>query len=220
MAPVPDIKRIQDVCAEEGLILHDLQLRQLERYANILESLNMTLNLVSRKETAPLLVRHVFHSLLIGLFHPFESGEKVLDIGTGGGLPGIPLAIAFPETSFLLIDATGKKIKACQDMIQTIGLNNVLAKKVRAEELKGVAFDTVLSRQVAPLRRLCKYSERLLPPENGMLICLKGGDLEKEVQEAHDEEKKNNGFPADITLLPIERFDKCFHKKYVVTACR
>ncbi len=220
MAPVPDIKRIQDVCAEEGLILHDLQLRQLERYANILESLNMTLNLVSRKETAPLLVRHVFHSLLIGLFHPFESGEKVLDIGTGGGLPGIPLAIAFPETSFLLIDATGKKIKACQDMIQTIGLNNVLAKKVRAEELKGVAFDTVLSRQVAPLRRLCKYSERLLPPENGMLICLKGGDLEKEVQEALDGAKKNNGFPADITLLPIERFDKCFHKKYVVTACR
>lgn len=220
MAPVTDIKRIQDVCAEEGLILHDLQLRQLERYANLLESLNMTLNLVSRKETAPLLVRHVFHSLLIGLFHPFESGEKVLDIGTGGGLPGIPLAIAFPETSFLLIDATGKKIKACQDMIQTIGLNNVLAKKVRAEELKGVAFDTVLSRQVAPLRRLCKYSERLLPPENGMLICLKGGDLEKEVQEALDGAKKNNGFPADITLLPIERFDKCFHKKYVVTACR
>ena len=220
MAPVPDIKRIQDVCAEEGLILHDLQLRQLERYANILESLNMTLNLVSRKETAPLLVRHVFHSLLIGLFHPFESGEKVLDIGTGGGLPGIPLAIAFPKTSFLLIDATGKKIKACQDMIQTIGLDNVLAKKVRAEELKGVAFDTVLSRQVAPLRRLCKYSERLLPPENGMLICLKGGDLEKEVQEALDGAKKNNGFPADITLLPIERFDKCFHKKYVVTACR
>ena len=220
MAPVPDIKRIQDVCAEEGLILHDLQLRQLERYASLLESLNMTLNLVSRKETAPLLVRHVFHSLLIGLFHPFESGEKVLDIGTGGGLPGIPLAIAFPETSFLLIDATGKKIKACQDMIQTIGLDNVLAKKVRAEELKGVAFDTVLSRQVAPLRRLCKYSERLLPPENGMLICLKGGDLEKEVQEALDGAKKNNGFPADITLLPIERFDKCFHKKYVVTACR
>ena len=220
MAPVPDIKRIQDVCAEEGLMLHDLQLRQLERYANLLESLNMTLNLVSRKETAPLLVRHVFHSLLIGLFHPFESGEKVLDIGTGGGLPGIPLAIAFPETSFLLIDATGKKIKACQDMIQTIGLDNVLAKKVRAEELKGVAFDTVLSRQVAPLRRLCKYSERLLPPENGMLICLKGGDLEKEVQEALDGAKKNNGFPADITLLPIERFDKCFHKKYVVTACR
>ena len=220
MAPVSDIKRIQDVCAEEGLILHDLQLRQLERYANLLESLNMTLNLVSKKETAPLLVRHVFHSLLIGLFHPFESGEKVLDIGTGGGLPGIPLAIAFPETSFLLIDATGKKIKACQDMIQAIGLDNVLAKKVRAEELKGVAFDTVLSRQVAPLRRLCKYSERLLPPEKGMLICLKGGDLEKEVQEALDGAKKNNGFPADITLLPIERFDKCFHKKYVVTACR
>ncbi len=219
MVPVPDIERIHDVCAEEGLMLHDLQLRQLEQYASLLESLNKTLNLVSRKEQAPLLVRHIFHSLLIGLFHPFEPDEKVLDIGTGGGLPGIPLAIAFPETSFLLIDATGKKIKACRDMIQAIGLDNVLVKKVRAEELKGVAFDTVLSRQVAPLRRLCHYTEKLLRPE-GSLICLKGGNLEKEVQEALGTAKKNNGFPADVALLPIDRFDECFQKKYVVIASR
>ena len=219
MKPVQNSEIIQQACADEGLMLNDHQLRQLEQYAGLLESANRTLNLVSRKEQAPLLIRHVFHSILVGLFHPFQPGEKVLDIGTGGGLPGIPLAIAFPDTQFLLIDATGKKIAACREMIKVLGLKNVLASKVRVEELKGVIFDTALSRQVAPLRRLCRYAERLLSPE-GILICLKGGDLEKEIQEAFDGAKKNNGFPADITLLPIERFNKCFHKKYVVTACK
>lgn len=219
MTKARDIDTIRKAFADKGLMLDNHQLRQLEQYARLLNSANKTLNLVSRKEKTPLLIRHIFHSLLIGLFHPFKPDEKVLDIGTGGGLPGIPLAIAFPETPFLLIDATGKKIKACQDMIKTLGLKNVLAKKVRAEELKSVEFDTVLSRQVAPLSRLCSYAEKLLLPE-GMLVCLKGGDLEKEVQEALNAANKNNGFPADVTLFPIDAFDKCFHKKYVVIACR
>ena len=217
MESVRDIEKIQQVCNEEGLLLHETQLGQLEQYAGLLESLNKTLNLVSRKEQTPLLIRHIFHSLLIGLFHSFKPDEKVLDIGTGGGLPGIPLAIAFPETPFLLIDATGKKIKACQEMIQAIGLKNVHAKKIRAEELKGLAFDTVLSRQVAPLRRLCHYAGKLLLP-GGSLICLKGGNLEKEVREALGGAKKNNGFPADVSLLPINRFDECFLNKFIVIA--
>lgn len=212
-----DIDTIQRLCAEEGLLLNDTQLKQLEHYASLLELRNRTLNLVSRKEQSPLLVRHVFHSLFIGLYHPFSPGEKVLDIGTGGGLPGIPLAIAFPETPFLLIDSTGKKIKACREMIQEIGIENVLAKKVRAEELKGVAFNTVLSRQVAPLKRLCHYAAKLLLPA-GALICLKGGNLEQEIREALEETKKNNGFPADVALFPIDRFDECFQNKYVVIA--
>ncbi len=219
MVSVTDIERIQQLSAEKGLLLNETQLARLEQYAELLESLNRTLNLVSRKEQAPLLIRHIFHSLLIGLIHPFKAGEKVLDIGTGGGLPGIPLAIAFPETPFLLIDATGKKIKACQEMIAAIGLNNAHAKKVRAEELKGVAFDTVLSRQVAPLERLCSYAEGLLRP-SGSLICLKGGNLEKEVKTALDSAKKNNGFPNDVELVPIDSFDPCFEHKYVVIATR
>jgi len=210
---------IEKTCSDEGLVLDECQLGQLIKYAELLESANRITNLVSRKEQAPLLMRHIFHSLLIGLFHPFQPDEKVLDIGTGGGLPGIPLAIAFPDTRFLLIDATGKKISACNEMIASLGLKNVIAKKTRAEELKGVSFDTVLSRQVAPLRRLCAYAERLLVPE-GLLICLKGGNLEKEVQDALDGSAKNNGFPGDISLLPIDRFDKNFQDKYIVIACR
>lgn len=217
MDSVRDIERIQQACAEEGLLLHDFQLKQLALYANLLKSLNRTLNLVSRKEKASLFIRHIFHSLLIGIFHSFKPQEKVLDIGTGGGLPGIPLAIAFPETPFLLIDATGKKINACREMIKAIGLENVFAKKVRAEELKGVAFHTVLSRQVAPLRNLCHYAEKLLLP-GGSLICLKGGNLEKEVQETLEGAKKSNGFPVDVKLLPINRFDECFQEKYIVIA--
>lgn len=219
IASVTDIERIQHLCAEEGLLLDETQLGQLEQYAGLLESLNRTLNLVSRREQSPLLIRHIFHSLLIGLVNPFKSGEKVLDIGTGGGLPGIPLAIAFPETSFLLIDATGKKIKACQEMIATIGLKNAHAKKVRAEELKGMAFHAVLSRQVAPLKRLCNYAESILLP-SGSLICLKGGNLEKEVQDTLDSAKKNNSFPSDVALVPIDSFDPCFEHKYIVIATR
>lgn len=214
-----DSERIREACAGRGLLLDDRQLSQLEAYARLLETKNRTINLVSRKEEAPLLVRHIFHSLLIGLFHPFRDDEKVLDIGTGGGLPGIPLAIAFPSARFLLIDSIGKKITACQQMIRTLGLRNVLAKKARAEELRGMTFDTVLSRQVAPLVTLCGYAEKLLKP-SGTLLCLKGGDLEKEIQEALDAATAHNGFPSEVRTVPIEEFDGCFREKQIVIAGR
>ncbi|ASQ91325.1 16S rRNA (guanine(527)-N(7))-methyltransferase RsmG [Prosthecochloris sp. GSB1] len=214
-----DCERIREACAARGLLLDDRQLLLLGEYARLLESKNRTINLVSRKEEAPLLIRHVFHSLLIGLFHPFRDGEKVIDIGTGGGLPGIPLAIAFPSTKFLLIDSIGKKITACQQMIRALELRNVLAKKARAEEIRGMIFDTVLSRQVAPLGTLCGYAEKLLKP-SGTLLCLKGGDLKQEIQEAIDAAGTNNGFPSEVTTLPIEAFDNCFREKQIVIARR
>ncbi|WP_232319738.1 16S rRNA (guanine(527)-N(7))-methyltransferase RsmG [Prosthecochloris sp. HL-130-GSB] len=212
-------EKIGTVCSMHGLELSSDQLDQLEKYASMLKEINHSVNLVSRKEEASLLVRHVFHSLLIGLYYPFKPGERVLDLGTGGGLPGIPLAIAFPDTNFLLIDATGKKIRACQEMILKLGLINAHAKKIRAEEIKGLVFESVLSRQVAPLATLCRYAERLLTQE-GVLICLKGGNLDKEVDDALSGAGKNKGFPADVACHLIDEFDECFAEKSIVIASR
>jgi len=202
---------------EHGLHLTGKQLEQLVGYADMLEEQNRAMNLVSRKETAPLLIRHIFHSLLIGFAYPFLPGQKVLDLGTGGGLPGIPLAIAYPETSFLLVDATGKKITACRKMADDLGLKNVLTRKVRAEEIRGLTFDLVLSRQVAQLATLCRYCEPLIG-EDGLLICLKGGTLEGEIEAALSAAKRNNGFPADIRMESIEEYSPCFAEKYIVIA--
>lgn len=104
-----DLAFISKHAVEHGLHLSGKQLQQLGDYADMLDEQNRATNLISRKENAPLLIRHIFHSLLIGFAYPFLPGQKVLDLGTGGGLPGIPLAIAYPETNFLLVDATGKK---------------------------------------------------------------------------------------------------------------
>jgi 16S rRNA (guanine527-N7)-methyltransferase len=159
----------------------------------------------------------VFHSLLISRVHDFKSGEKVLDLGTGGGLPGIPLAILFPEISFLLVDSTGKKIAACKAMAKELGLKNVMAIHSRAEELKGLAFDTVLSRQVAPLEELCGYAAKLLK-RNGVLICLKGGTLDREIGEAVLSREKHMGFPASVDQLPIGEISQLFTEKQIVIA--
>lgn len=174
---------LKELCLRENMELSPSQYEQLAQYALLLEQWNRKINLISRKEDAPVIVKHVFHSLLMGLFHPFTAGEKVLDLGTGGGLPGIPLAIAWPETRFLLVDSTGKKIAACQAMLKELGISNAVALHSRVEELKGVSFDTVLSRQVAQLEQLCSYAYRFLKPE-GVLICLKGGNLEEEIRAA------------------------------------
>lgn len=166
-----DVLTLQMLCAEQGMEIDLPTLQQLARYGDCLERWNHKINLISRKEDAPVIIKHIFHSLLITLYHSFREGEDVLDLGTGGGLPGIPLSLLFPRTRFLLVDATGKKIAACQAMITELGINNAIALHTRVEELKGVLFDTVLSRQVAPLDKLCSYSAPLLKA---------GGTLEKQ----------------------------------------
>ncbi|NTW69955.1 MAG: 16S rRNA (guanine(527)-N(7))-methyltransferase RsmG [Chlorobiaceae bacterium] len=214
-----ELSILQALCKEHAIELDSSKLDKLVLYGNLLEEWNLKVNLISRKENSPVIIRHIFHSLLISSYHSFRKGEKVLDLGTGGGLPGIPLSIAFPDTQFLLVDATGKKIAACQTMIKDLGITNAIAMHTRVEELKGVIFDTVLSRQVAPLEQLCAYAARLLKPK-GTLICLKGGNLEKEISKAIESREKNNGLPLSVELFPISTVNTVFSEKQIVIARR
>ena len=148
---------------------------------------NLKINVVSRKDIEELYLRHVLHSLAIAKFISFNPGAQVLDVGTGGGFPGIPLAILFPETQFTLVDAIGKKIKVVQEIVDGLGLENVRAIHQRVEEDNN-QYDFVVSRAVAAMPtfmrwikgRIKKVSEH--PIKNGVLY-LKGGDLGEELQD-------------------------------------
>lgn len=212
-----NLRLIHDLCREHAISATREMQEQLVQYTGLLEEWNGKVNLISRKEDAPVIMKHVFHSLLISKVHDFRAEEKVLDLGTGGGLPGIPLAILFPETSFLLVDSTRKKIEACKAMAKSLGLQNVMAVHSRVEELKGLLFDTVLSRQVAPLEELCGYCSTLLK-KDGSLICLKGGVLDKEVGDAMTARSKHQGFPATVDLVPIGEVSPLFTEKQIVIA--
>ncbi len=212
-----DQTTLEMLCNEQAIEITHPMVEQLVRYRDYLEQWNQKINLVSRKEDAPVLIKHIFHSLLITLHHTFFNGEQVLDLGTGGGLPGIPLAIIHSESNFVLIDATGKKIAACQAMIKALGLKNAVAIHGRAEEIKNMIFDTVLSRQVAPLDKLCGWAEPLLKT-NGSLICLKGGALEREIRQALAGSKYHNNFPSHIDLYPIHGINQFFTEKQIVIA--
>lgn len=151
---------------------------------------NQQINVISRKDIDQLYERHVLHSLAIYKFLAFQPGSQILDIGTGGGFPGIPLAIMQPEVQFVLVDSIGKKIKVVQGVVDALGLRNVSARHERAEKVIG-KFDFVVSRAVAPLSELIHWcrpkisgNDRNALP-NG-LICLKGGDLREEIKPVLD----------------------------------
>src|ERR1700741_4216964 len=163
------------------------QFKQLE---GLYKEWNEKINVISRKDIDSLYEKHVLHSLAIAVLCNFNDGAQVVDIGTGGGFPGIPLAIFFPEVEFLLSDSIGKKIKVVQEVAAAIGLKNVTAVHSRVEEIKGRKFDFAVSRAVAPLGDLWKWTNHMIRKgqksdelPNG-LVCLKGGDLTKEIAES------------------------------------
>ena len=164
--------------------LSELQKRQFAALYGLYSEWNTKINVISRKDIENLYERHVLHSLGIEKLVHFKNSSTVLDVGTGGGFPGIPLAILFPETSFLLIDGTGKKIKVAQAIIDSIGLTNVKTKHCRLED-EQATFDFIVSRAVMPVPDLVKLVRKNIRKEqknaipNG-LICLKGGELHKE----------------------------------------
>jgi len=168
----------------------DLTENQIAQFTN-LESLykewNAQINVISRKDIDELYIRHVLHSLGIAKVQPFKPGSRVLDVGTGGGFPGIPLAILFPETEFLLVDSIGKKIKVVNGVAEGIGLTNLTARHMRAETVKG-EFDFIVSRAVTAMPDFVKWVKKKPSKKqnhtlkNGILY-LKGGDLTEELKD-------------------------------------
>jgi len=180
-----------------------LQIQQFGALHELYTEWNSKINVISRKDIDSLYEKHVLHSLSIAAVFEWNSGQEIIDIGTGGGFPGIPLAIFYPEVKFHLVDSIGKKIKVVNAVVETLGLQNVTTQHTRAEDIKNRLFDTVLSRAVAPLKDLLIWSKPLLKkkshpsrlpeiikpnmgpqPSVRGLICLKGGDLRQEISES------------------------------------
>ena len=179
----------------------DFTPKQVEQFAALEElykEWNAKINVISRKDIDSLYEKHVLHSLAIGAVFHFPKGVNILDIGTGGGFPGVPLAIFFPDVKFHLVDSVGKKLKIIEEVKAVIGLPNVTTQHTRVEEIRNRQFDFVVSRAVAPLKDLWSWGKPLLKAANykiedvngettllrSGLICLKGGDLAQEISDS------------------------------------
>lgn len=193
------------------------QLEQLQALDGLYREWNEKINVISRKDIDSLYEKHVLHSLSIAAAVELPDGIQVLDLGTGGGFPGIPLAIFFPEVKFHLVDSIGKKIKVVEAVAEGLGLKNVTTAHSRAEDIKNRKFDVVVSRAVAPLGELWRWSKPLLKKAASNrqqatsegpsgLICLKGGDLTQEIAESGCRPSLINIYK----LFPEEYFNEKF----------
>ncbi len=166
--------------------LNPRQTGQFDELGRLYQIWNEKINVISRKDIDAIYMKHVLHSLGIAKVQEFKPGSSILDIGTGGGFPGIPLAILFPETEFLLVDSIGKKIKVVQAVAESLSLKNVRAQHIRAEKVKG-EFDFIVSRAVTKMDDFVKWTRKKIAKEqhhqlkNGILY-LKGGDLSEELK--------------------------------------
>ena len=192
--------------------LSDTQRQQYEALDTLYREWNEKINVISRKDIDNLYEHHVLHSLAIAKAIRFRPGTRILDFGTGGGFPGIPLAILFPDCEFKLIDGTGKKIRVAQEVCNAIGLNNCHPEHLRGEDEKG-QYEFIVSRAVMPLPDLVKIVRKNIAKEqrnalpNGIL-CLKGGDLQAEIRPFHKIVQT-----TDISAFFSEEW---FKEKYVI----
>ncbi|QHI38511.1 Ribosomal RNA small subunit methyltransferase G [Kordia antarctica] len=167
--------------------LTEIQVAQFEQLEALYKEWNAQINVISRKDIDELYIRHVLHALAIAKVQPFVSGSRILDVGTGGGFPGIPLAILFPEVQFVLVDAIGKKIKVVEAVAESLKLTNVSGHHMRAENVKGL-FDFIVSRAVTNMPDFVKWVRKKVAKKqhhelkNGILY-LKGGDLSEELKD-------------------------------------
>jgi 16S rRNA (guanine527-N7)-methyltransferase len=202
----------------------DFSPKQIEQFAaldELYKEWNAKINVISRKDIDSLYEKHVLHSLSIAATFDFQPGIEIIDIGTGGGFPGVPLGIFFPEVQFHLVDSIGKKLKVIEGIKQVLGLQNITTEQIRIEEIKNRKFDFAVSRAVAPLKDLLTWSAPLLKnskfyvpnsEENIVyrsgLICLKGGELRTEITESNTRPKT-----IEISELFSEDF---FKEKYIL----
>lgn len=192
--------------------LTDRQKEQLAMLDDLYRNWNAKINVISRRDIDNLYEHHVLHSLAIAKAFRFQPGTTILDFGTGGGFPGIPLAILFPDCRFRLIDGTGKKIRVAQEISNAIGLTNCEPVHERGEEERG-HFDFVVSRAVMPLPDLVKIVRKNISSQqhNAMangIICLKGGSIDNELQ----------AYRKTVEVQPISTWfgEEWFDKKYVI----
>jgi len=193
----------QTICWKNGIEVDEQQLSILESYISLLLQTNRTINLISRKDEHNIWTNHILHSIAPAFRLSFDQLETILDLGTGGGLPGIPLKVIFPKIHFTLVDSVGKKTEAVSHIIQKLNLKGISVIRSRAEDLSNMQYshqyDAVISRAVAPLKKLITWSMPLLkksardltaslngrtPITPGTLLAFKGGDIEAEVSEA------------------------------------
>jgi 16S rRNA (guanine527-N7)-methyltransferase len=195
--------------------LTEEQQKQFAELLPLYKEWNEKINVISRKDIDNLYLHHVLHSLAIAKVVNFKDGTHILDLGTGGGFPGIPLAILYPSVSFLLVDSTAKKIRVVQEVVTALGLKNVEAQHIRVEDIKkGVQFDFVVTRAVTLLDQLFRWSRRLIKNKhlnalpNGIL-ALKGGNIREEV--------KTLGKGQYVEVTPISKFfkEEYFEEKIV-----
>ena len=192
--------------------LSDLQRQQFAALYDLYSDWNSKINVISRKDIENIYLHHVLHSLAIGKMIHFKKDTKILDFGTGGGFPGIPLAILFPECQFKLIDGTGKKIRVATEVANAIGLKNVTLEHLRGEDEKG-KYDFVVSRAVMPLPDLIKIVRKNISKNNFNLlgngvICLKGGSIEEEMK----------AYRKTAEIVPISDVfsEEWFQEKYII----
>ena len=197
---------------KEQFSLSPLQIEQFNQLGELYRDWNTKINVISRKDIDNLFPHHIIHSLAIAKVLNFQAGTTLLDVGTGGGFPGIPLAILFPECQFTLVDSIGKKILVASEVAKSLGLQNVRCIKERIEEEKG-QFDFVISRAVMPMGDLVKLVRKNVSHKhsnampNGLMV-LKGGKLEGELHE----------FKKYVEQTPITDFfkDEWYKEKYVI----
>ena len=186
------------------------QVAQLLELEKLIKIWNEKINVVSRKDIEKVREHHIIHSMSIARLHPFEAGSQVIDVGTGGGFPGLPLAILFPDCNFLLVDSITKKIGVVESIIEELELTNCAAIVERMEKVDEEA-NYVVSRAVAPMQKLINWTKHLLPktqkgaPKNGWLF-LKGGDLEEEMSVV----KREKTVHTLTDILPYPHFENKF----------